>query len=427
MGVNQISTIVTRLLPGRVMGRQVLLVLSGTAGGQVIMVACMPVIARLYGPSDFGAYSYITSLALIIAGIANLRLDGAVPLPGDTQTARDVIWLATFAGGTVALLTAIVVALVRSRVAPSHVLATGWAWWLPLMVFVIAQFALWTQAALRLEQYASVAKRPLIQSIGTVVLQMLLVPLRLGAAGLIVGQLGARILTTAQMARSASALWGRPHFAGMLPALKRYSNFPLVMAPAGVLNALGLYLPILLVTHYYGATAGGYVSLGHQLVLLPSATLGVAVGQVYVGKLAHNHRNKKGANRSAYLRASGWLLVCAVPFALLVIFLAPKILPALLGNTWLPVAPIAAAMSLAAACGLIASPLAYVMVAAERGRTVLLLDAFRVIAVGGAGGTAIYCQGSVLHVIMAMSGAQAVVYALTWLTCLSIVSGPEWR
>ena len=58
------------------------------------------------------------------------------------------------------------------------------------------------------------------------------------------------------------------------------------MAPAGVLNVAGLYLPILLLAWLYGPVVAGYVGFTQRVLGLPMTLIGQSVAQVYLGELS---------------------------------------------------------------------------------------------------------------------------------------------
>lgn len=413
--------------PAKSMGSNVLVVLSGSAGAQVVLVICLPFIARLYTPADFGLYSYLSSIAIILAGLANLRLDAAVPLPRSSESAADVVWLATISAAAMSLLVAAALMIITSRVPSDHALASRWIWTLPLMVFVSAQFVLWNQVSLRNQLFTVVARRPFLQNVGTVALQLGLVPARLGVGGLLLGQLIARVLTTGFMIRSGITMLHPTSVDRMIATLRRYSKFPLLMAPAAVLNTLGIYLPLLLVTHFYGKDSGGTVGLAQQLVMLPASTLGSAVAQVYMARLGHALRQRSGGNLRTFIKASLVLASCGFAFGLLVTFAAPGVLPLVLGPEWVDAGPMAAALCPASVIGLVAGPMSSILVLAERVRTILVLDLLRVALVVGVGLTAVSSSASALQAVLAMSLAQALVYLVTWLSSAFVVSRAQLR
>ncbi len=425
------ATSAGRALHGRLtagpMLRHTLSVLTGTAGGQLVAIAATPLLTRLYSPVDYGGYSYLASVTLIVAGIACLRLERAVPLPESDEEAREVIAVASLASLCFAALTAVALLGVRQLEQAPPILHSVWVWVVPPAVFATAEYTLWSQAALRLEDYSAVARRSFTQNASTVIFQGVLAPLRWGTGGLLVGQLGARVLSTVQLILSSRELIGGWHWRGCRRALSRFARFPCVMAPAALFNVLGTYLPVLLVGWLYGQAEAGHLGVAQQVVLLPSMILGTAVGQVYVGRLSASRREGGGDDRRVFLRASAALTALALPFALGVILLGPQLLPVLLGERWAAAGPMAAAMAVSAAFGLVVSPLSYVLVAFERSWTTLLLDVLRVLVVAAAGYLGFRMGADALVTTLAMFLAQASVYALTWLVCLRIVGAPERR
>ena len=67
----------------------------------------------------------------------------------------------------------------------------------------------------------------------------------------------------------------------ILENLRRYRRFPIFLTPAGLLNASGVYVPLLLVASFYGATAAGYLGFSQRILSLPVTLLGQSIAQVY--------------------------------------------------------------------------------------------------------------------------------------------------
>jgi O-antigen/teichoic acid export membrane protein len=64
---------------------------TGTALSQLITLAFSPLIARLYGPSAFGALSVFTSTVTVIGGCSTLAYAYAIALPKGTGTAYQLL------------------------------------------------------------------------------------------------------------------------------------------------------------------------------------------------------------------------------------------------------------------------------------------------------------------------------------------------
>jgi len=76
---------------------------SGTVLGQLAIVAAAPILTRAYGPSAFGSFGAMMSVAAIISLVSTLRLELAIPLPPDDATADQLGQLATRAAGVISV------------------------------------------------------------------------------------------------------------------------------------------------------------------------------------------------------------------------------------------------------------------------------------------------------------------------------------
>jgi len=62
---------------------------------------------------------------------------------------------------------------------------------------------------------------------------------------------------------------------------RRYRRFPLVLAPSGVLNVMGLQLPVVLIAYWYGSSVAGWMGLTQRVLSLPVMLVGTAIAQVF--------------------------------------------------------------------------------------------------------------------------------------------------
>ena len=64
---------------------------SGTAGGRLILLAVLPVVTRLYDPEDFALLAVYMALITTLSVAACLRLDIAIPLAETDEQAADLL------------------------------------------------------------------------------------------------------------------------------------------------------------------------------------------------------------------------------------------------------------------------------------------------------------------------------------------------
>src|SRR5437660_1191678 len=87
--------------------RRMAMLSGGTALGQLTLVASSPILTRLYGPKSFGALGVFVSLASILAMVAALRYEFAVPVARDEQEAVELVGVGNAASVVMALATAL--------------------------------------------------------------------------------------------------------------------------------------------------------------------------------------------------------------------------------------------------------------------------------------------------------------------------------
>lgn len=102
---------------------------------------------------------------------------------------------------------------------------------------------------------------------------------------------------------------------------------------------LGRNLDVLLIGRYVGATALGYYDRAQRLLYFPLQNLNTPLTRVMLPILSKIQHDKERL-RSIYLRTAGLLALVSVPGIAAVTFSGEQIIGLLLGEKWLPVAPI---------------------------------------------------------------------------------------
>lgn len=152
--------------------RNALMIVGGNGAGHLAILVAAPLLSRLYTPEQFGAYGAFTAVLLMVASVACLRFELAVPVPeSDEEGAR----LAT-----IALVSAAGVGLAAGMVAHFSLWAPGgdaglrqWAGpALGLGVIAMGAYQAATNWAVRSRHYKVLATSRLTRSIGQVVAQL---------------------------------------------------------------------------------------------------------------------------------------------------------------------------------------------------------------------------------------------------------------
>lgn len=406
-------------------------IIGGTAGGQLIALACAPLISRLFPPEQYGPFAIVNAAVLPLATVAALRLDLAIPLPDDDDDALELAALALRVVAVVGtVLTAVawwcrvwLVDLLQLEIDPT-LLA-----WVPVVATLMGLFTVLNQVAIRWRMYGAIARRNVLQASVVSLAQVAMGALGWGAhglaLGLAVGQLaGVLSLTSSVRRRVPRPAHTRPP--KYVEILRRYKSFPLLMAPSGLVNALGLQAPLLVMAALYGTTVSGWLGMTQRILSLPIALVGVALSQVYLGEFGAAKRSGTVNLQRLFLKASTRLGAAGIGLALLLALLAPALFAWVLGEHWRTSGEYARALAVASALQLLASPLSQTLIVMGRLKTQVAWDCARLSLCVGAVALA-YASGQSAGGAVAWLGAiMAISYAASWaLSWRSLKSGSD--
>lgn len=396
-----------------------LTIAAGTVIGQALGLLAAPLLARLYSPSDFGVLTITSALAMSLAAVAALRLELAVPTTDSERDARSLVVLGLLAAVATAVVGTVVVALTRDRVVDilnDPALGT-WLWLVPPLAAIIASFSVLNQMAIRHQRYGAVGRRNLTSSMTTLTTQLGAGVAGLRPGGLVIGLAVGQLLGTASLVRGSglrAAVGGAVSVRHLRSVLVRYRRFPLLLGPAGLMNALGLQLPILLVAHYYGSEVTGWLGLTQRVLALPVMLIGQAVAQVYLGELSRDKRAEGGRASTLFHRTSLRLAAIAVTGAGLLLVFGPALFRLIFGPEWTTSGVYARALAVGLAAQMVSSPLSLTLVALGRQGQQLAWDASRLVLTTGAVLVCVSLEMPAITAVWALGWALALSYAGGW-------------
>lgn len=321
--------------------RNVAVLAGATAITQGVALLASPLVTRLYSPQDFGVlatYTSVTSVAIVVAG---LRYDVAIPLPEDDGSAANLLALACISVVIVALVVGLALGfssdLVSSRF-PRFAPVLAYRWLVPIGVVGGGLYQALNFWAVRRKAFSRVARTRVTQTSAMLLGQVALGLLALRPLGLLLADAVGRGLGTGTLARAALHEDGialrTVSRARLREVARAYRRFPLFASWAALLNAVGLYVPPVLIAGYYGAGPAGQFALGQRLLAIPMALIGDAVAQVYLAESSRLARTAPTELASLLRRTVLRLAVTsALPLAVLAVA-GPHIFGFVFGAQW---------------------------------------------------------------------------------------------
>lgn len=263
------------------MKRALVLTGLGVSGGQAVVLLATPLLARIYDPTQFGVYASVLAMAGVLAAIASLRFDAAIPAISDADV-RPIFRVAL-------LLPVLVCPLVLLSVEVMAKLSDELATYmdslplLPILAIATVQGVVTVLLAFstRSGWFARYALLRLAQPLVFVLVAIMgILSLEVSVAlgwlvALVLGLVVCRDLLGGSLRES-------------LLAIRRCWKYPVMSVPLMLLDSLALALPIMFIASNYGNSEAGSYSQVQRLVGAPLILVGMAVAQVFF-KYAGDH------------------------------------------------------------------------------------------------------------------------------------------
>lgn len=346
--------------------RHVMVLLTGTAISQVVVMAVSTITARLFTPEAFGQFAVFGSLTAIATTIASMRLDMTIMLPEDDDEARRIARVATYSNLVVAGLFTLAALLLRDLVIAQYG-DPELASWLVMggfTVFFVAQATMMQFWFNRKTDYRTISLNRVQQSIGSAGGQLGFGLLGLRTLpGLIFGTLIGQAFAFVNLRLRAKSLF-RPLPEGTtsgMELVRRYKKMPLLNMPTALVDSLRTNgITLLIGTVALGAV--GQFNLAWRILQVPIGLINSAISQVFFQKLA---RVRPGEMlplvRATILRS---LLITLVPFGLIYL-VSPWMFTLVFGPQWDMAGEFARALTPWLAMQLVTSPISTVFVVTD--------------------------------------------------------------
>jgi O-antigen/teichoic acid export membrane protein len=273
--------------------RAVIVLVSGTALAHGLTAAALPVLSRLYSPTDFGMLAVFASALSIVSVAACLRYELAVPLPEQNDDALHLLALAIGCALGLATLLALPVLLAPVWIARQlgQPALAPYLWLLPVGVALAGAYSALQFWFVRQKGFGLLARTRIAQSACSVGTQVGLGWwAAVGPLGLLLGHVMntgiACLLLGGQMARAAPRLsWAKTR-----AVAREYSRFPKYSTFEAVANSASIQLPIIMIAALAVPSEAGYLMMAMTVMQAPMSLIGTAISQVFLSRAPVEHR-----------------------------------------------------------------------------------------------------------------------------------------
>lgn len=345
--------------------KNILIMGSGTGIAQLLPIITAPIVTRLYLPEHFGIYALYYSLSTIFYGFATLDYHNVIII-GETQ---EKSFLGISLSLTVAAFLCTIILLFFTFI-PLSVFKSVFGWQIlpflqiiPLTVFANVLNTVLYNWFLRQGEYKFLSKNKIILAICSVILQVGIGLLQVGAIGFIIANLAATFIAISLMALEFNRNYQILYPSYSLKAIKKiafeYKKFSLISVWGNALNIITLQIPDLLLSKLFGSYVLGQYSLAQRMITMPSSFIASSIQEVFRQSASQENR-ETGNCKLAYMRTLKITSVLAFLIFIASLTVIPSLFVYLFGDKWVDAGIYVRVMCLLFAIRLVVPPLSYV-------------------------------------------------------------------
>jgi len=351
--------------------RDVAWLASGSLVAQVIGVAGMPLLTRLYTPDHFALQNIFVQVSAFTVVVSTWRYEFFVQLPKEEGDAKSLMWLVLVLAAVTCAVATPLVWIFREELARlmGTPLLASWLVLVPATASLVSLSVALQNFAQRRGQYRASSQAEVANKsayMGAALAGYWIFP---GATGLMLATAASAVGKIAWLWRTQRpARLGRQGATGMLgsPSVSsirslrnmaaEYSHLSGSMVISHLLMSCTAIIPTLFIARAYGTASLGQFTLAAMTIYLPAGLIGNAIGQVYYQRAAERWASGEsfaGLWRSTAMR----LILIAAPVYAVLALVAPWIYPIIFGATWTLAGEYAALLAVSAFFSFATSPL----------------------------------------------------------------------
>jgi O-antigen/teichoic acid export membrane protein len=248
---------------------------------------------------------------------------------------------------------------------------------IPVGVAGMGAYLVLTQWAIREKLFNTIARTRVTQSLSGAATMIVMGFLGLRPFGLLIGKIIGQAGGITTLAKSILKQKGfpKPPLEDIKRVAVRYRKFPMFETWSGILNTMGAQITPILLVALFNPEVAGFFAMAQNLLILPSAFVGLAIGQVFIQKASV--ARYEGKLKEVTMKAYSILFQLGLFPILLLSLFSPVIFSFFLGARWVEAGFFARIMGLWVALAFVCSPMDVLFSVMDIQGIRLLVEAFQ--------------------------------------------------
>jgi O-antigen/teichoic acid export membrane protein len=317
--------------------QNVSVMMGGTIIASVIPAIIQPILTRIYTADDIGLYNLYFYFIGTFTCIASLRYDLAVPLPDNKEDTDRVAILSLIMSAIVSSLLMIPAYFFRFEIAAllNSPRMSFWILIVPAGVFFGGVYQTFNYWLIRHQAFKASAINRISQKITDSALMVGLGYMKI-SGGQIIGEFTGRVALgfTALFQSVNKGFTFKSYDAKRIRQLaSKYRDFPLFNSLPALADSIGLYIPGMFISSFFGEAETGYYGITRFVLSIPLIIISRNIAQVLFERYAAK-RNQQQPVYHEVKKLFLYLIVATVPFVLILVLFAPALFAFVFGDEW---------------------------------------------------------------------------------------------
>jgi len=315
---------------------QIITLMSGTLMAQIVSFGFIPILTRLYTPSEFGLYSLFFALSSMIGMVSSGNYEQAIMLPKSDRDAQALVFLSILVTLFIVVLLTVVLFIFYDFFLNYFEQTSYLIWLLPISTLIIGLMQIFDAYSTRREFYKKISTTKVIASFTTVTIQTIS-RYSFKLNGLVIGKVLSDIfalLILVQFHIKKQTLQLKYISKRRLKAnMKRHENFPKYQSLSTLINSFAQNIPLLMFTSLFSPAISGFYSLTYRAMQTPMLLVSSSTRAVFYQKASRMYSNGEDIY-PLYLKTTLGLLKLFILPLFIILFFGEDIFRFVFGNKW---------------------------------------------------------------------------------------------
>ncbi|MGR5515786.1 oligosaccharide flippase family protein [Vibrio harveyi] len=304
--------------------KKISVLVSGSVLSQILTIAVLPLLTRMYTPEDFALLAKVTTLSLLISIVLTLRLEVSIVLPRSNLVSRKIHSVVSlFVVFTSTFIFVISIPIVEFFGVFHQAL---------IVAAFLSIINITINNSIRMSNYRKIAKIKLFQVISTIFFQVVFFTVFEFELGLVWGYI-LGVFLTSLIFYDYDFFMGFPKLNFIIYTLNRYRDFPLYNASQALVNSFSGNLLIFSIGSLFSNSILGQYSIANRAIQTPMSILSSSIKQVLFKHISDTKNNRSPVYKNLMKQTCTSALVPIIPFFVYYLY-SVEIITFVFGEQW---------------------------------------------------------------------------------------------